>query len=1047
MILRIATALSVVLPLATTAASAQALNATTSATPVSCNGGANGTASVIATGGTPPYVYVWAPAGGNAAIASGLPAGSYSVLVTDSVGGNVTRSATVTQPPALFATQSQTNVLCNGGLTGTATVNASGGSGTYTYLWSPSGGTAATATGLAVGNYSVTVTDANSCSITRNYTITQPSVLAATTAQVNMVCYGPNGLASVTPSGGTGPYTYLWSPSGGTTQSQSSLLPGAHSALVTDANGCTLARNFNITTQSPQIFVNSSGTHATAHGTCNGIAQAPASGGSGTLTWSWAPSGGTASTATGLCVSSYTATVTDANSCQASGAPVLIGSPASAPVIGVATSAPGQVTVNFTPSASLGNLSLGFYRATCGAMTMDGPGSPLVVTGLADGTPVTCTVSAHNAAGVSAPSAASNSVTPAAVPGAPTIGTANAGNAQATVTFTAPVSNGGSTITSYVATASPSGITGTCTAPCTSITVNGLANGTAYTFSVAAINGVGTGASSAASNSVTPMTVPGAPTIGTASPGNQQATVTFTPPASNGGSAITLYTATSAPSNLTGTCAAPCTSITIPGLVNGTAYTFTVVATNVAGPGAASATSNSVTPRIVPGAPTIGTATAGNAQATVTFTAPVSDGGSPITLYTATSAPAAITGTCTAPCTSITVNGLANGTAYTFTVVATNVAGPGAASAASNSVTPRTVPGAPTIGTATPGNQQAAVAFTAPASDGGAAITLYTATSAPSGITASCTAPCTSIMVNGLANGTAYTFTVVATNVAGPGAASTASNSVTPTTLPGAPTIGTAIPGNGTATVSFTAPASDGGAPITSYVVSCSPGPVTASGPASPITVIGLANGTSYACSVRAQTSVGLGPASSTVAVAAAQNSFSSPSATGTGVISASFTGGGAGCTFDAPRYIGAPPGSAPVPPVAPPSVEFTHGLFDFRNVGCTTGSTLAFTIVYPATLPTNAQYWKYGPTAAQATPHWYTIPATVAGNTVTFSITDGGLGDDDLLANGTIVDQGGPGTPLPGTPAQVPTSSEWMLLLMGLLMLAFAAPGIVRRR
>jgi uncharacterized protein (TIGR02145 family) len=194
---------------------------------------------------------------------------------------------------------------------------------------------------------------------------------------------------------------------------------------------------------------------------------------------------------------------------------------------------------------------------------------------------------------------------------------------------------------------------------------------------------------SSASNSVTPSTVPGAPTIGTATAGNAQATVTFTVPASNGGSAITGYTATSSPGGITATGSA--SPVTVTGLTNGTTYTFTVTAINANGNSLPSSASNSVTlptPSTVPGPPTIGTATAGNAQATVTFTAPTSNGGSAITGYTVTSSPGGIIATGSAS--PITVTGLTNGTAYTFTVTATNANGTSLASSSSNSVTPLT---------------------------------------------------------------------------------------------------------------------------------------------------------------------------------------------------------------------------------------------------------------------------------------------------------------------------------------------------------------------
>jgi hypothetical protein len=138
--------------------------------------------------------------------------------------------------------------------------------------------------------------------------------------------------------------------------------------------------------------------------------------------------------------------------------------------------------------------------------------------------------------------------------------------------------------------------------------------------------------------------------------------------------------------------------------------------------------------------------------------------------------------------------------------------------------------------------------------------------------------------------------------------------------------------------------------------------------------------------------------------------SFTGPTATSTGSATASFTGGGASCTYSATQFIAAPPGSAPVPPTSPPNVIFPHGLFSFSTTACTTGSTLAFTFTYPSALHSGSQYWKYGPTSSIPTDHWYTLPAIIVGRTATFTITDGGLGDDDLIANGIIVSQGGSG-------------------------------------
>lgn len=174
-----------------------------------------------------------------------------------------------------------------------------------------------------------------------------------------------------------------------------------------------------------------------------------------------------------------------------------------------------------------------------------------------------------------------------------------------------------------------------------------------------------------------------------------------------------------------------------------------------------------------------------------------------------------------------------------------------------------TVPGAPRSVSAVAGHASATVSFSAPISNGGAAITRYTATASPGGRTATGTR--SPLVVPDLTNGTRYTFTVKATNAVGTGPSSAPSNAVTPVApagVPGAPTSVTATAGDASAKVSFSAPTSTGGAAITKYTVTSSPGGLTATGPGSPITVTGLTNGTSYTFTVKATNSVGTGAAS-----------------------------------------------------------------------------------------------------------------------------------------------------------------------------------------
>ena len=366
------------------------------------------------------------------------------------------------------------------------------------------------------------------------------------------------------------------------------------------------------------------------------------------------------------------------------------------------------------------------------------------------------------------------------VPDAPTIGAAtNVGtscaynNGSATVAFTAAATGG--TPASYTATSTPGSFTASGAG--SPLTITGLQSATSYTFAVTATNTTATGPASSASSSITATTIPAAPTIGTATAtAYNTVSVAFTAGAT-GGAAVSTYTVTSSSgASNTGSSSPIVVTETTAG-----SRTYTVTATNANGTSAASAASNSATTQFIPSAPTIGTATDSgsgraynNGSASITFTNTA--GGAPTTSFTVTSSPGSFTAS--GASSPLTVTGLASGTAYTFTVTATNGSGTSSASSASNSITATTIPAAPTIGTATAtGSTTATVAYTANAT-GGAAVSTYTATSSPGGLTGTGASP---ITVSGLTAGTAYTFTVTATNANGTSTASSASNSTTTT--------------------------------------------------------------------------------------------------------------------------------------------------------------------------------------------------------------------------------------------------------------------------
>lgn len=310
-------------------------------TNVTCNGACDGTASVVASGGALPYTYFWTSIIGGVIIGQGTPSISnlcpdtYTCTVTDANSCTSTYTATITSPLVLTLTMSQTNASCGGICDGTATASVSGGTPNYTYVWSNGSTTTTPSTtntisALCAGTYSVTVTDANGCTINNSVIITQPPILVATATGINVTCFGLcNGTATVAVAGGTLGYTYLWC-TGATTPGVSGLCPGACIVTVTDLNGCTDTGIVNIT-QPAILDANPSHTDLLCFIPCNGTATSSPTGGTPSYTYLWS-TGATTPGVSLLCPGTYSVTVTDANGCKDTSAAIVVTQP---PVLNV----------------------------------------------------------------------------------------------------------------------------------------------------------------------------------------------------------------------------------------------------------------------------------------------------------------------------------------------------------------------------------------------------------------------------------------------------------------------------------------------------------------------------------------------------------------------------------------------------------------------------------------------------------------------------------------------------------------------------------------
>jgi hypothetical protein len=372
---------------------------------VVCNGQSNGVAyAATGGGGTPPYTYLWAPTGQTAATATGLAAGTYTVTLSDAVGCTTTSTVAITQPPVVNPNATVLNTAsCVNGNDACVQSFPSGGNGSpYYYAWSgpcSCSSTQYTMCGITDNTYTVTVTDYKGCTGIDTVVVPQPpNPLSATLSQtVNVTCYGscdgsisytftggnppyfynstqlpgntltlnnlcagssgpghyvtdnagcqfqlvwsvgtptqiggqdwtlndasscgtPNGCVYVLPSGGSPPYTYSWTPTGGSNDTACGLPAGDYICIVTDSHGCTHSFNPTTVTQPSSLSATTDVYQTpTCHGGNQGCADVTVSGGTGPYTYSWVPSGGTNATACGLTANNYFVYITDNTGCQ-----------------------------------------------------------------------------------------------------------------------------------------------------------------------------------------------------------------------------------------------------------------------------------------------------------------------------------------------------------------------------------------------------------------------------------------------------------------------------------------------------------------------------------------------------------------------------------------------------------------------------------------------------------------------------------------------------------------------------------------------------------
>lgn len=335
----------------------------------SCAGFCDGSATITATGGTAPYTFNFntSPPSTNTSnatgIITGLCAGNYLASITDAHSCPQSTAFSIGSPSALSASVTGIKNSCTA-CTGAATVTPSNGTPGYSFQWTNSlsvnVSTAATASALCTGDYTITVTDNNACAITTTVKIQQTVITAAVSGGSGIQCFGAATASAVVTPSPIGAYTFTWLPTAQTTQTATGLAAGDYTVTVQEIGGsnCTSSATIRITEPS-SLTISTSQTSLTCFGLCNGALTSTVSGGTGAINYSWSPGGQLTPGITNQCAGNYTLRVSDANGCTVAPQSFSIAQPASITAVFSSTVPSGCTLSNgsicATPSGGSGS--------------------------------------------------------------------------------------------------------------------------------------------------------------------------------------------------------------------------------------------------------------------------------------------------------------------------------------------------------------------------------------------------------------------------------------------------------------------------------------------------------------------------------------------------------------------------------------------------------------------------------------------------------------------------------------------------------------------